>query len=126
MAGRTRGIPNVSERRTSPTRWLITRDGRAMMGPGSGDPDHDRGPERNRPAGGLRMRRAIAVTSHAEAPARPLRVVLVGLGPIGKNVADECARRGSEHVQVVGAVDVDPAKVGKTLGDLWGPGRPDG
>jgi 4-hydroxy-tetrahydrodipicolinate reductase len=29
-------------------------------------------------------------------------------------------------VQVVGAVDIDPQKVGKTLGQLWGAGRSDG
>ena len=72
------------------------------------------------------MRRAIAVRSQAELPGRPLRVVLVGLGPIGKNVADECARRGRKYVQVVGAVDIDPPKVGRTLGELWGSDRLDG
>jgi hypothetical protein len=72
------------------------------------------------------MHRTFAVTSSLEARTAPLRVVLVGLGPIGKNVADECARRGPERVKVVGAVDRDPKLVGKTLGDLWGPGRSDG
>jgi len=72
------------------------------------------------------MHRTFAVKSEPESQRGPLRVVLVGLGPIGKNVADECAQRGVERVQVVGAVDRDPAMVGKTLADLWGPGRTDG
>ncbi|HWE37349.1 MAG TPA: hypothetical protein VG406_12345 [Isosphaeraceae bacterium] len=72
------------------------------------------------------MKRTIAVQSLPEMPTAPLRVVLVGLGPIGKNVADECARRGPGRVAVVGAIDTNPALVGKSLGDLWGPGRPDG
>ena len=72
------------------------------------------------------MRRTFAVQSKLQTPTRPLRVVLVGLGPIGKNVADECARRGLERIEIVGAVDVNPALVGKTLGELWGLGRSDG
>ena len=72
------------------------------------------------------MHRQFAVRSTVDRPEAPLRVVLVGLGPIGKNVADECARRGPGRVVVVGAVDRDPSLVGRTLGDIWGPGRPDG
>jgi len=72
------------------------------------------------------MLRTFAVTTYPDAPETRLRVVLVGLGPIGKNVADECARRGTDRVVVVGAVDRDPALVGKTLAELWGPDRPDG
>lgn len=72
------------------------------------------------------MHRTLAVKTYEDTSFRPLRVVLVGLGPIGKNVADECARRGTDRVQVVGAVDKAPALVGKTLAELWGPGRTDG
>ena len=72
------------------------------------------------------MDRQFAVRSVIDRPEAPLRVVLVGLGPIGRNVADECARRGPGRVVVVGAVDRDPSLVGKTLGDLWGPDRADG
>lgn len=72
------------------------------------------------------MLRTIHVQSLPEMPTAPLRVVLVGLGPIGKNVADECARRGPGRIAVVGAIDTNPALVGKSLGALWGPGRPDG
>ena len=50
-----------------------------------------------------------------------IRVVLVGLGPIGSAVARQLvARKGFE---VVGAVDVDPRKVGKDAGDVLGLGR---
>ena len=64
------------------------------------------------------MHRTFAVKSTPETPQVPLRVVLSwGCGPIGKNVADECARRGAERVEVVGAVDRDPKLVGKTLAE---------
>ena len=72
------------------------------------------------------MRRTLSVRSVLEGPSEPLRVVLVGLGPIGRNVADECARRGPDRVRVVGAIDRDPRLVGRTLAELWGPGRSDG
>lgn len=71
------------------------------------------------------MRRVLEVISTAERPGEPLRAVLAGLGPIGKNVADECARRGDERVKIVGAIDRDPKLVGKTLGEIWGSDRPD-
>ena len=66
------------------------------------------------------MLRTLRVQARPLGDLRPLRVVLVGLGPIGKNVAEECRRRGPERVLVVGAVDRDPNLVGKTLGELWG------
>lgn len=75
---------------------------------------------------GKTMHRTFAVKSSVKDASGPLRVVLVGLGPIGKNVADECARRGTDRVVVVGAVDRDPRLAGRTLGEVWGPGRSDG
>jgi 2,4-diaminopentanoate dehydrogenase len=47
-----------------------------------------------------------------------VKVAQFGLGPIGI----ECLRLAAEKpwVQIVGAVDIDPAKVGKTLKDLAG------
>jgi hypothetical protein len=72
------------------------------------------------------MHRTFAVKSTVKDKQGPLRVVLVGLGPIGKNVADECARRGTDRIVVVGAIDRDPKLVGRTLEEIWGPGRPDG
>ena len=50
-----------------------------------------------------------------------IRVVLVGLGPIGAAVAGQLvARKG---FQIVGAVDVDPLKVGQDAGDVMELGR---
>lgn len=50
-----------------------------------------------------------------------IRVVHFGLGPIGVGVAKLVAKRSD--MQIVGAVDIDPAKVGKDLGDLLGEGK---
>lgn len=48
----------------------------------------------------------------------PIRVVQVGLGPIGCEVVRAlCARPG---LQLVAAVDVDPAKVGRDAGEIAG------
>ena len=45
-----------------------------------------------------------------------IRAVLVGLGPIGFAVARQLiARKG---FQIVGAVDIDPLKVGNDAGDV--------
>ena len=52
----------------------------------------------------------------------PIRVLHFGLGPIGAAVVRQCAtRRG---FKIVGAVDIDPAKVGRDLGEVAGVGRP--
>ena len=50
-----------------------------------------------------------------------VRVVLVGLGPIGAAVARQLA--GRKGFQIVGAVDVDPLKIGKDAGDVLELGR---
>jgi 2,4-diaminopentanoate dehydrogenase len=50
-----------------------------------------------------------------------IRVVLVGLGPIGAAVARQLASR--KGFRIVGAVDVDPLKVGKDVGDVIELGR---
>jgi hypothetical protein len=52
------------------------------------------------------------------------RVMIVGLGPIGAGVARQLAARRS--FKVVAAVDVDPAKVGRDLGELLGLGKKNG
>jgi len=54
----------------------------------------------------------------------PVRVVLYGIGAIGSKIA-RCllAKKG---VEVVGAIDADPAKVGKDLGEVIGLGRETG
>jgi 4-hydroxy-tetrahydrodipicolinate reductase len=49
------------------------------------------------------------------------RVLHVGLGPIGIGVVRQVASR--KGFAVVGAVDIDPAKVGRDLGEVAGIGR---
>ena len=50
-----------------------------------------------------------------------IRVLQVGLGPIGCAVARQLAARPG--FRLVGAVDIDPAKVGRDLGEVAGIGR---
>jgi len=50
-----------------------------------------------------------------------IRVMHVGLGPIGAAVVRQVAAR--QAFRIVGAVDIDPQKVGKDLGDVVGLGR---
>jgi 4-hydroxy-tetrahydrodipicolinate reductase len=50
-----------------------------------------------------------------------IRVMHVGLGPIGAAVVNQVSRRPG--FKVVGGVDVDPAKVGRDLGDIAGLSR---
>jgi hypothetical protein len=56
------------------------------------------------------------------AGAGPIRVVHFGLGPIGAGVVRQVAERAG--FRIVGAVDIDPAKAGRDLGDVAGVGRP--
>jgi 2,4-diaminopentanoate dehydrogenase len=51
-----------------------------------------------------------------------VRVLLYGLGPIGLMVGRQIVSR--DGLRLVGAVDVDPAKVGRDLGEIAGFGRP--
>jgi hypothetical protein len=50
-----------------------------------------------------------------------LRTIHYGIGPIGAEIARVAAAR--EGVEIVGAVDIDPAKVGQDLGEVVGLGR---
>ena len=50
-----------------------------------------------------------------------IRVVLVGLGPIGAAVGKQLAER--KGFQIVGAVDIDPLKIGKDAGEVMEMGR---
>ncbi len=50
-----------------------------------------------------------------------IRVVQVGLGPIGAAVAKQLLARRA--FQIVGVVDIDPQKVGQDVGDALGIGR---
>lgn len=52
---------------------------------------------------------------------RTYRSIHFGLGPIGQELARLAADRNS--IQIVGAVDIDPAKVGKDVGEVIGLGR---
>ena len=47
-----------------------------------------------------------------------IRVMHMGLGPIGASVAKQIASRAG--FTIVGAIDIDPAKVGHDLGDVLG------
>jgi 4-hydroxy-tetrahydrodipicolinate reductase len=51
----------------------------------------------------------------------PIKVLHVGLGPIGAGVVRQVAER--KGFRIVGAADIDPAKVGRDLGDISGAGR---
>ena len=51
----------------------------------------------------------------------PIRVVHFGLGPIGAGVVRQVAAR--QGFKIVGAVDIDPAKAGRDLGDIASVGR---
>jgi hypothetical protein len=50
----------------------------------------------------------------------PIRVMHVGLGPIGAGVVKQVATR--KGFKIVAAVDVDPAKIGRDLGEVCGIG----
>src|SRR4051812_49691853 len=50
-----------------------------------------------------------------------IRVLHVGLGPIGAAVMRQVAERPG--FQIVGAVDIDPNKIGRDAGDVIGLGR---
>ena len=52
----------------------------------------------------------------------PIKVLHFGLGPIGVGVVKQVASR--KGFKIVGAVDIDPAKAGKDLGEVAGLGRP--
>jgi hypothetical protein len=51
-----------------------------------------------------------------------IRVIQYGLGPIGSAVARHVVER--EGLKLVGGVDIDPAKVGKDVGEVIGLGHP--
>lgn len=51
-------------------------------------------------------------------PARPIRIILFGLGPVGSEIARVLVRRPG--IQIVGAVEIDRAKAGRDLGQVIG------
>ena len=54
----------------------------------------------------------------------PTKVMIMGLGPIGAGVARQLLARA--NFKIVAAVDIDPAKAGKDLGDVLGTGKRSG
>jgi hypothetical protein len=52
----------------------------------------------------------------------PIRVVHFGLGPIGVGIVRQVAER--KGFKIVGAIDIDPAKVGRDLGEVAGLPKP--
>jgi hypothetical protein len=55
-------------------------------------------------------------------PSSSIRVLHFGIGPIGAAVVRQVASRPG--FRIVGAVDIDPAKAGRDLGEVAGAGRP--
>ncbi len=53
-----------------------------------------------------------------------MRVIQFGLGPIGNKLTKFLLERN--NIEIVGAVDCDPAKIGKDIGELAGLGRKTG
>ena len=51
----------------------------------------------------------------------PIKVIHFGLGPIGAAVVRQVAER--KGFRIVGGIDIDPAKIGRDLGDIAGVGR---
>lgn len=51
----------------------------------------------------------------------PTKVMIMGLGPIGAGVARQLAAR--KNFKIVSAVDIDPAKAGRDLGEVVGLGK---
>jgi hypothetical protein len=51
----------------------------------------------------------------------PIKVMHVGLGPIGAGVVRQVAER--KGFRIVGGADIDPAKIGRDLGEVAGVGR---
>ena len=61
----------------------------------------------------------VPPTARAIIAAMPsIRVLPFGLGPIGVGVAKQIAERPG--FKIVGAIDIDPAKVGRDLGEVLG------
>jgi 4-hydroxy-tetrahydrodipicolinate reductase len=57
-------------------------------------------------------------------PIQPITVVQYGIGPIGAEIARLLLTKS--WIKVVGAVDIDPNKIGKDLGEVIGLGRETG
>lgn len=51
---------------------------------------------------------------------KTINVVQYGLGPIGAESARKLLEKSDNGIRLVGAIDIDPAKVGKDLGEILG------
>ncbi len=56
----------------------------------------------------------------------PIRIVQYGLGPIGQVVAGAVLAKPADAMVLVGAIDIDPQKVGRDVADLLGDHRETG
>lgn len=54
---------------------------------------------------------------------KKINAVQFGLGPIGQLCAKTILQKHSDRINLVGAVDIDPSKTGKDLGELLGIGN---
>lgn len=59
--------------------------------------------------------------SRSPAEKKPVTVIQVGLGPIGKRMVQDISERAG--VVLTGAIDIDPAKVGRDVADVCGLSR---
>jgi len=55
---------------------------------------------------------------HSQAEPKPIKVVSYGIGVIGRRLAKHLLTK--EGVKIVGAIDINPAIVGKDLGEVLG------
>src|SRR5580692_11435909 len=63
-----------------------------------------------------RVRRALQWTG--EIVKKKIRVIQYGIGPIGASIAR--LMREKQAIEIIGAIDTDPAKVGRDLGEVTG------
>ena len=98
------------------------RDGAATHANSAGADNTRRTPSLQRPRHAPHPISLDLLRSHTWQHGRvPIRVLHYGLGPIGAAVVRQvAARRG---FKIVGAVDIDPAKAGRDLGEVAGVGR---
>jgi hypothetical protein len=64
---------------------------------------------------GVRLRREITTETHVK---KKIRAIQYGVGPIGASIAR--LMREKQAIQICGAIDTDPAKIGRDLGEVVG------
>src|SRR5271157_2556781 len=73
------------------------------------------------PQAGFQLGRGHNKLLGGELMGKQIRVLQYGVGPIGAGIVRLMLEK--PELKIVGAVDVDPAKVGKDLGQVAGAGR---